>query len=67
MAEGKIGSRIGSLLIGGVVGWLAAAAASRARGGRGGGMQMPGLSAFEQAPCFKETVQDGQESGTRDR
>jgi hypothetical protein len=66
MAEEKLGSRVGSLVIGGVVGWMAAAAASRARGRRAPGPRIPGLAAFEQAPCFEEAVREVPEPTVRE-
>lgn len=57
--DGERGSRLGSFLIGGIVGSVAGVAAagrmrvktpvSRARSA--------GLAAFEQAPCFREVVE----------
>jgi len=48
--------RLRSFLIGGVVGASAVLAAVRRRRGRAR-QTPPGLSAFEDAPCFRETVE----------
>lgn len=49
-------SRWGTFLLGGLVGGLAGFAAShlRHRPTRARDLVVPGLAAFEQAPCFKE-------------
>ena len=52
-------SRLGSFLLGGLVGGLAGIAASRLRIVRREGQpkQQPGLAAFEAAPCYQELLE----------
>ena len=52
-------SRLGSFLLGGLVGGLAGIAASRLRIVRPKGRpkQQPGLAAFEAAPCYQELLE----------
>jgi hypothetical protein len=57
--DGERGGRLGSFLIGGLVGSVAGVAAAgrmrvRPRRSR---PRIAGLAAFEQAPCFRETVE----------
>jgi hypothetical protein len=57
--DGERGSRLGSFLIGGLVGSVAGVAAAgrmrvKARRPR---PRIAGLAAFEQAPCFDEVVE----------
>ena len=56
-------SRLGSFLLGGIVGGLAAVAAShlRHRPRRARPLVNPGLAAFEEAPCFQELLEREQE------
>jgi hypothetical protein len=57
--EGSAGkSRLGSFLLGGLLGGLAALAASRRRLGRQPARPktQPGLAAFEAAPCYQELL-----------
>jgi len=60
-------SRLGSFLLGGLVGGLAGLAASRLRapGGPRRGAQ-PGLRAFEAAPCYRELVEREREAERAD-
>ena len=71
--DGERGSKLGSFLIGGLVGSVAGlAAAGRMRMKATQSRTTPaGLAAFEQAPCFREVVEreaaeraPGDESGT---
>jgi hypothetical protein len=58
--DGERGSRLGSFLIGGLVGsvaGLAAAGRMRVRAARAERTTPAGLAAFEQAPCFRELVE----------
>jgi hypothetical protein len=57
--DGERGSRIGSFLIGGLLGSVAGlAAAGRMRVKSPPSRTTPaGLAAFEQAPCFREVVE----------
>jgi hypothetical protein len=57
--DGERGSRLGSFLIGGLVGSVAGlAAAGRMRMKSRPSRETPaGLAAFEQAPCFREVVE----------
>ncbi len=64
--EGERGGRLGSFLIGGLLGsaaGLAAAGRMRVRAARRPRSTPAGLAAFEQAPCFREVVE--RESGDR--
>ena len=57
--DGERGGRLGSFLIGGLVGSVAGVAAAgrmRVKTGRTG-RRAGGLAAFEQAPCFRELVE----------
>jgi hypothetical protein len=57
--DGERGSRLGSILIGGLVGsvaGLAAAGRMRMREARTQRTTPAGLAAFEQAPCFRELL-----------
>ncbi len=56
------GSRLGSFVLGGIVGGLAGVAAGwlRARPGDRRAPGAPGLAAFEEAPCFHELRQEQQ-------
>jgi hypothetical protein len=60
-------SRLGSFLLGGLLGGLAGLAASRLRGSRAGrpAAEQPGLRAFEAAPCYQEHLE--REEGARER
>jgi hypothetical protein len=60
-------SRLGSFLLGGLVGGLAGIAASRLRIVRSEGQpkQQPGLAAFEAAPCYQELLERDSESPER--
>jgi len=58
--DGQRGGRLGSFLIGGALGGVAALAAAgraRAREARSPRSTPAGLAAFEQAPCFREVVE----------
>jgi hypothetical protein len=58
--DSERGGRIGSFLIGGLVGsaaGLAAAGRMRMRARRAPRTTPAGLAAFEQAPCFREVVE----------
>jgi hypothetical protein len=57
--DGERGGRLGSFLIGGIVGSVAGvAAAGRMRMKSRPARTTPaGLAAFEQAPCFREVVE----------
>jgi hypothetical protein len=57
--DGERGSKLGSFLIGGLVGSVAAlAAAGRMRMMKTSRRTTPaGLAAFEHAPCFREVVE----------
>lgn len=56
MADGHPRSRWGTFLLGGLVGGLAGIAASRLRERprAHAPLSLPGLAAFEAAPCFRE-------------
>jgi hypothetical protein len=57
--DGERGSRLGSFLIGGLVGsvaGLAAAGRMRMREARTERTTPAGLAAFEQAPCFRDLL-----------
>jgi gas vesicle protein len=57
--DAERGSRLGSFLIGGLVGsvaGLAAAGRVRVKAARRERTTAAGLAAFEQAPCFRELV-----------
>jgi len=60
-------SRLGSFLLGGLVGGLAGIAASRLRIGRPASQPQgpPGLSAFEAAPCYRELMESDRERPQR--
>jgi hypothetical protein len=68
--DGERGGRLGSFLIGGLVGsvaGLAAAGRMRVRGARKPRVTPAGLAAFEQAPCFREVVErEAAERGRED-
>jgi hypothetical protein len=49
--------RLRSFLVGGLVGASAVIAAARRRRGRGAPRHAAGLAAFEDAPCFRETIE----------
>jgi hypothetical protein len=58
--DGERGSRIGSFLIGGLLGSVAGVAAAgrmRVRAARSARTTPAGLAAFEQAPCFRELLE----------
>lgn len=57
--EGERGGRLGSFLVGGLVGSIAGlVAAGRMRVRNGEKRATPaGLAAFEEAPCYKEIVE----------
>ncbi len=58
--DGNSGGRLGSFLIGGLLGsaaGLAAAGRMRVDASRGKRATPEGLAAFEQAPCFRELVE----------
>ena len=56
--EGKRSERLRSFLIGGALGASAALAAARRRRPRRAHRETPaGLAAFEDAPCFRETLE----------
>jgi hypothetical protein len=60
--DGERGSRLGSFLIGGLVGSVAGLAAAGRMRVRAAGAERTtpvGLAAFEQAPCFRELL-DGE-------
>jgi hypothetical protein len=59
-------SRLGSFLLGGLLGGLAGLAASRLRAGRQPppGRQ-PGLAAFEDAPCYRELLESERDADDR--
>lgn len=58
--------RARSFLLGGLVGASAVlAAARRRRLRRAPRVTAPGLAAFEQAPCFRETIEREAEDGER--
>jgi hypothetical protein len=66
--DGERRSRLGSFLIGGLVGsaaGLAAAGRMRVREARAERTTPAGLAAFEQAPCFRELLEaeGGEPSG----
>jgi hypothetical protein len=68
--EGSAGkSRLGSFLLGGLLGGLAGLAASRRRPGRQPPLPkaQPGLAAFEAAPCYQELLQRNEERSDRPR
>jgi hypothetical protein len=66
MEEERRGARLRSFVLGGLVGASAALAAARRRP-RGQRRQTPiGLAAFEDAPCFREIVEQ-ERSAARDR
>ena len=55
------GGRLGSFVVGGLVGASAALAAARRRRRREVARRTPqGLEAFEGAPCYRETVEQEQ-------
>ena len=58
--DGERGGRLGSFLMGGLLGSVAALAAAgrmRVREARRPRETPAGLAAFEQAPCFREVVE----------
>jgi hypothetical protein len=56
-------SRLGSFLLGGLLGGLAGVAASRLRhSGAARRSVQPGLRAFEGAPCYRELIEREAES-----
>lgn len=67
--DGERGGRLGSFLIGGLLGSVAALAAAgrmRVREARRPRATPAGLAAFEQAPCFREVVEREAAEGGRD-
>jgi hypothetical protein len=65
--DGERGGRLGSFLVGGLIGSIAGLVAAgrmrmRARGGR---TTPEGLAAFEEAPCYRELVE--REAAERER
>ena len=66
---GESRSRLGSFLLGGLLGGLAGFAASRLRlPGNGSPRRVqPGLSAFEEAPCYAEFLEHEREAETLER
>ncbi|HET7855084.1 MAG TPA: hypothetical protein VFL41_01360 [Gaiellaceae bacterium] len=65
MDEERGGARLRSFLFGGLVGASAVfAAARRVRRSRAKPVHAAGLSAFEEAPCYRETV-DRENRATR--
>jgi hypothetical protein len=57
-SEGKGRERLRSFMYGALVGASAAVAAARRRRPRRGGRTTPvGLAAFEDAPCYRETLE----------
>jgi cob(I)alamin adenosyltransferase len=63
MDSGEQARRLRSFLIGGVVGASAAMAAARRRRRRRERRPV-GLAAFEEAPCYKETLEDRREAAS---
>ena len=63
MKDDQSHTRLRSFVIGGIVGGAAGLAASRMRARRAleRRAQPPGLAAFEEAPCFKELVEEQRE------
>jgi hypothetical protein len=59
VGNGSDGSRLSSFLLGGLLGGLAGLAAGRIGSVRRppGQAKPPGLAAFEQAPCYREVVE----------
>jgi hypothetical protein len=56
--NGERGGRLGSFLIGGVIGSIAGLVAAGRMRMRDGGRTTPeGLAAFEEAPCYRELVE----------
>jgi len=64
MAWGERRKTLGSLVIGGLVGGAAGLAAGKLRARRARPLPT-GLAAFEQAPCFRELVEEQRDQARR--
>jgi hypothetical protein len=67
MADEQRRTRLRSFVIGGLVGGAAGVAASRLRAKRAQERRTapPGLAAFEEAPCFRELVEEQRDTASR--